>query len=367
MKFFSIFISVFVWSLAVSAQVGPVEKKSGTDAVSGKSVAESKHALRVIETRLLDDPTAKVIAGHQYCDGEGNLYFKSFSEEGSLGFDIYKIDVSKPSINRLDFMNFGGNGWWRASPSMIPDKDGNLYTFIWFISNDSKDAVTGKKKRPELYLVKYGKNGSVDRKEKVDFRATVSNLAVFGDGSLLIAGRRENNDSVQLPWTAIVSSSGAVKKEITLEDDREIQQKLKDYDPAKTTSAQDAPTKAIDLGFVDSGPDGLVYLMRYAEPYMIYVIDSEGSTVRRLNIEPPAPGYTPKGMHVTDGMLAVLFVPGFPGPPRIMKVFHSVSGDDFAQYEVTDVGGVFGCFTQDLKFTFLSAREKKLTIQIAAP
>lgn len=341
--------------LSVAATLGSSQTTSGSS--PGGNGAPPTPSLHILDTILIDDPQKRLVIGRLSCDGDGNVYFLSPSEDQLKGVTINKLDVSARKLIEMGASGMGEPGVWRPSTALLALQDGSVYSLMYLLK---------PKERGDVYIVHFGKNGDVDSKGKLESKGTVQRVAPFGNGDLLVDGRTEGKEKTEGPLTVIVSKSGKVIHDVNLDEDNRIRQVLKDAD-SNAPDPANMPTKALDFGLMEPGADGLVYLMRYATPYVIYGIGADGTIIHRISVDAPKGAPYLRSMHVVEGRIALLFGAGQPGPPRIMKIIASGTGDEIAKYEVKDVGAAFACYSQGEKFVFLSHREKQLVVQVTSP
>lgn len=346
-----VLLSALLVVVAGTVHAEDLKKKTATGPTS------SQQRLRILDTVLIDDPRSSVVGGRFSCDNDGNLYFLSLSENSAVGFNINKLSPGDKQLTRVSFNNLGDPGPWRPSTALLALPQGGVLSLMYALKKNEK---------ADVYLVRFKADGDVDSKERLEMKGTVERVAPFETGEVLIDGRLEGEDRTISPLTVIVSKGGTVLHKVRLDGDKELESSLKGFDP-DTAGAAESPTKAIDLSFMEPGKDGFIYLVRYSSPYIVYGISSDGTITRKFKVDAPEEGYSLRSMHVGDGRIAMLFGPDGPGRPRIMRIVDSSNGDDIANYEVEDVGAAFACYSQGERFTFLSTREKKLTVQITSP
>lgn len=326
----------------------------------GKKTAEIKirSALKVLETTEISVAGQIGFGGQPQCDADGNVYMRS--APGGPFLQLNKIDTHDKKVTTYNPNKMGSGEWWPGGPFYV-SPNGEVTTVT---SNFSKEET--RKGRPPLYLIRYDKNGDIDSREKMEDRVVMNLIAPFANGDFLVSGRKEQSDGTERAYTAVISKTGTVLHKFELDEDRELNKILVDYDPLKGDPIN-APTRTLDSSRMEAGDDGLVYLMRDSPPYTVLGIASDGTVVRRIKVDPPEEGYSPRTIHITGGRLAVLYSFNRPGKPQILRLIEAVTGDEFAIYETDQYYGSFSCYLPNERYVFMRSKDKKITLKTLTP
>jgi hypothetical protein len=227
------------------------------------------------------------------------------------------------------------------------------------------------------YLIEYDLDGK--------YRSTItldsgyfwfpSAFAVFQSGEMLIAGRRyargQDNQLTKVPFTGIFKPDGTLLKELQLPDDDELQKRAESGERRTTVPNDPGSNLAIDFTQMDSGDDGNIYMMRWTNPAIIYVMAPTGEIIRRFNVDPGDADLDPISMQVSENRLAVFFLQPQTGF-RVLKIVN-LEGEDVVKYSqsakdaVGPVGAAFACYSANPeRFTFLGVtKDRKLRLIFA--
>jgi hypothetical protein len=224
----------------------------------------------------------------------------------------------------------------------------------------------GDKGRPIMHLVRMAKDGSLQSDLAVSERFVPTQLGIFPTGEFIVVGRREVGPvghEVLEPFTGVFDHAGKLVTRIELKGDSDLKSKLTKTDPT-ALGVKDSPVKAMDLGALAVGPDGLAYLMRYTTPTEISVIAADGQVLKDFKVEAPVPGQNPVGFQVGEGGIAIRYA-GTMEQPRLVKLVSRSDGSQTALYDVGEFGNAFACYSSTGTFSFLTTRTKKLSVQTA--
>lgn len=319
-----------------------------TDAM--KPEAETPSELSLIKTLPLDTALTSFL-GSPKCDADGNFYFMG----ADRGLTIFKFNLkgevvatfkasSSPDVAKMD-----------GAPKFTVSADGEVYQLVFPHSYDR-----------DVFI--YNKDGSYKSLVKLDASKGWSpNLFVaFPSGNFMAAGKKWDQIAKEyVPFTGIFSSSGALLKELHLEDDSTI------------GPNSDGLIFAISRGQMEIGADGNVYLLRWLDPAVIYAISPGGEIVRRFTVEPVGEGFKVGGMAVAGSRIAVVFRKGAEGKNVEKEIIEicDLEGNKVASYEEPMVDGhvAFGitlaCYSHEPEqFTFLGfAKDEKLVLSVTEP
>lgn len=348
-------ICVIICTISLSAVMLAEEKPKEKKAAQIKI----RPALKVLETTEINVAGQIGFGGQPQCDADGDVYMRSMP--GGPFLQLNKIDTHDKKVTKYDPNKMGEGGEWWPGGTFYVSPSGEVTTVTTNMSKEER-----KKGRPPLYLIRYDKNGDIDSREKLEDRVTMNLIAPFANGDFLVSGRKVQPDGTERAYTAVISKTGTVLHKFELDEDRELNKVLVDYDPVKG-DPMNAPTKALDMSRMEAGDDGLVYLMRESQPYTVLAIASDGTVVRRIKADPPEEGYSPRNMHIAGGRLAILYGYNRPGKPQILRLIEAITGDEFAAYETDNDNGSFSCYLPNERFVFLRSKDKKVTLKTLTP
>jgi hypothetical protein len=185
-----------------------------------------------IETIKVESEMAPVFAGLR-CDGDGNVYIQ-VSPDGLTG--ILKFD---PKGKRLAvFKPASSNFKVGRGVNFAVAPDGDVYQVI-LVSDSMVE-----------YVLVYKSDGSIWSEIKLDpgFLFFAGKVVPFLSGSLLVSGTEYAKDHTTWPFQGIFSSSGALLKEVKLEDDDGIHDMGVSGDPKVVTPTNPSGNLAISGG-----------------------------------------------------------------------------------------------------------------------
>ena len=348
----SIVLSVTLLLLTASAQQQKADGSANAPAVGALSPKNEHAPPRTApkpESLALEAPTitasdtiavpteiASVVWGPMRCDAKGNLYLRHYDVDHLLQTPIIKIDGRGQPQAR--FYSTAAGPDFEAVDFAVRSK-GDVYL------------LAEREREPEMYILSYGKDGSLNSKVKLDANFVPTTMAVFDSGDFLVAGLEAGTREVpapSLPFTAIFDSGGKLTKRINLEDDEAIRKAVEVGDISIVDPVTRMGNVAIALGKAVAAEDGNVYLMRRKSPApIIYGIDKTGRVIRRLVIEPGVDGVNPIAFQSSETRLGVLF---WSNDRRtgVFRVFSLASGDDMGTYNLDpSLGAGLLCFTDD--------------------
>jgi len=284
--------------------------------------------------------------------------FQSVSKFSAAGEQLATFKASSsPDVPRVD-----GAGMFTVNPN------GDVYQLVIPHSYDRDVFV-------------YNKDGTYKSIVKLDVGGpwSPSLFVVFPSGDFLATGQKWDRLAKEyVPFTGILSSSGALLKELRLDDDGTINELAVRGDsrvvPGRSSGGLNF---AISRGEMKLGDDGNVYLLRWLNPAVIYAISPGGEIVRRFTVDPGDPELTVGGMAVAGRRIAVVFLKAREGEnveQETIKVV-DLEGNNIASYGMPMVDGhvAFGislaCYTQNPEqFTFLDwTKDEKLVLKITEP
>lgn len=253
---------------------------------------------------------------HIQCDGAGYTYIPLVPP------DTYRIF---PVLHRLSptgtkQVSFGTNRPGLTLDSIGVAPDGTVVTLPTF------GGVTS--------LLRYNSNGTLKSRVQLSELAQ-GQIAPFPNGRVLVNFRRKIH-----AFTSIYDEQGKFVTRVEIPGDDDIEQAIANPDSPNTTN------RAVDLGLAVAGPDGNVYLLRSANPPVVFAIDSDGKVIRRLELAPPLRGMLPMNMQIVEGLVILVFdeVGGGRGYKSALTVNDWDSGETLKVLDFTGKPGPLGCY-----------------------
>jgi hypothetical protein len=292
---------------------------------------------RVPSTAIFD--SVRSFALPTTCDDKGNVYVKPLPPDGDESGPL--LMFSKTGVQQAKF-----------------DMSGALGFNVFGIR--PKGGIATVRDEQGMSVVNFGPDGereSVVRLDPAHFFP--SQLAIFPSGEMLLSGvqtRTREVPDIYRAYTAIYDAVGHLVKQLTLDEDREIERAIEAGDARYVRNPKQG-NKAVALGVAASGDDGNVYLMRRTSPPTVYVISSTGEVVRKLVIAPPYAGQMPAGMQISKNRLAMQFYrecASLACEGASYTVVDATTGEKLADYAAgDDVAGTFTCYAPDPDRFFL--------------
>jgi hypothetical protein len=349
-------------SLAISQpqlpKTHPAAGKAGT-------IATARY-LKSVETIDVPSEVANFFIPPLRCDEGGNLYLNTDQ------FGIEGFRKLNPKGVRLALFNPGSDpDHLKVSDGVYfsLDGEGNLYQLI-FLSD-----------RIDRYIFEYKKDGTLKSKAKLEtgFPWMPAAIAPFSSGGYLVTGQEYDREPSQPMWpvTAVFSSTGALLREVKLEDDESIRDMAESGDRRVVSPQNPTSNRAIGFSQMESASDGNVYLMRWLSAAILYAISPGGQVIRRFSVDPVDPDYTVAAMHISGNRIAILFVQ--PQTRKNLIKVTDLEGRELTTYKElgvdqmsppqTPLGASFACYAHDPEqFIFLeSGADDKLQFVIATP
>lgn len=334
-----------------------------TNLTASKTDAGTNSRLALVKT-VVPNTAPSSVAGRPKCDSDGNLYLQG----ADRGFTISKFNskgepvatfkaTSSPDVVQLD-----------AGGMFTVNEDGEVYQLVFPHSYDR-----------DIFI--YKKDGSFKSLVKLDAGGvwSPSLFVVFPSGNFLATGQKWDRPTQQyVPFTGIFSSSGALLKELHLEDDANIHEMAARGDSRFVPGPVSGGINyAISRGKMEIGSDGNVYLLRWLNPAVIYAVSPGGEIERRFTVDPGDPDLTVGGMTVAGNRIAVAFMKSAPGESIkdwLMEVV-DLEGNKVAAYGQPVIenhvafGFTLACYTHNPEqFTFVSwADDEKVVFNITEP
>ncbi len=249
------------------------------------------------------------------CDANGNLYLIFGVLHPIPGVpigtpDLATLPVTRLGLNSQDMTKFRPQSF-SGSQNYMPtkftaDADGNLY---WLFVPNSP--ALGR--HQESLIVKYDSDGSYDSKIRLHapqgLILSVSNMSVFANGNYLVTGtlqpqpprrRKRIKPGAKIhfshhivypkglrPFTGIFDDQGDLIATMRLPHDISIPKEYKiHFQPgrADSWSQSQIPTMMIDNTLIARGPADTAYLMRPANPPILYTISDAGQLLHEVRV-----------------------------------------------------------------------------------
>lgn len=330
---------------------------------AGKGVTEPR-SLRLMPLEKILAPTevARGLADLS-CDSDGNLY---------LGSD----SPATPGIRKL-----GPRGELLATfvPTDNPDvKVGGAGSFA-VSQNGDLYVVVSHKNEITRYVLVFNSDGTYKNKIKLQrgFAWVPASIGIVANGTLLMTGQEYVKGQPMLPFAGIFSADGKLLRELSLEDDKVIDEMALSADPRVVSSFNPVSNRAVSWGKMQAARDGNIYVMRWLSPAVFYAVSPAGRVVRRFTIDSGRDDLMPMEMHISGDRIAVLFVQR-ESHEKLIKVV-DLEGQELATYgydtpnngvsesNVAHLGLAFACYTaKPERFTFLTTTDDhRIQLQLA--
>jgi hypothetical protein len=291
------------------------------------------------------------IAAPLKCSPNGEIFFRS-SEEGSNVFVKPVVKVSRDGKRITKFSLGPATGLQEgAILDFSPGYHGELHVL----------AMDGK---GSFYVLGYDNDGTFLSKKELPNWIYPRQIAVFGNGQFLIAGKQlpegEKNHLRGKPFTGIFDARGQFISKVSLPDD---------IRPQSDQSGEASPAprvdrdieRAISLSAAENSNDGKVFLMRYAADAPVFAL-VPGGFVKAI------PAKAPEGAYLStikaDGRnLVLMYIKKVvPGRAQIAEViFHVIdveTGEKLQEFfhSSPELGSAFVCYNSGV-FTFLRSTD----------
>ncbi len=314
---------------------------------------EKVQRLRVADT-MIAHVDADVTVMPFKCDPDENFYFRTYGDIDELAGPILKVNP-KGELERTFSIGNAGLPGIHAYDFNVAE-DGGVSQLGWLVGS----------KTHETYWVKFRSDGTVGGKEKLAAGFVPTGpIATFPSGELLVSGFRVESDAEtpRKAFTAIFAADGALIKEVIPREDQRIDA---EFDERTKTESFRLPNTAISSSVAVTGSDGNVYLMRQTAPAIVYVINAKGDLVRTLKVRSGESDLPGVGIFERNGRLAILFRK-LEDRETLIRVVDARTGDVYGTYVAgPELGSGMVCYG-DLRFTFLSAKNKQIEFLRAEP
>jgi hypothetical protein len=286
--------------------------------------------------------------GHVRCDEKGNLYLRPYSPEMVVSHTVAKAPIQKIDTDGNVVTTF-------SLTDAVPNLWGGTR---FFVSNEGVlyRIVQTDERTPNLYILKYSQDGSVDSAIHLQTEFFVPyELAVFKSGELLVSGAI--GEKQLSAFTGIFDSTGKLIRKISSSEDEENTKKVQ-VDASLTFQGSGFISGALASGDAAPASDGNIYLMRASSPAVIFAISPTGEVVKTFNVDPGDPQFRAIALRAAKGRLAVSFKRE-ESPELIIKVV-DFEGNPLAAYHANDkrLGAPFVACYVPPTFTFFEAHSR---------
>lgn len=334
-----------IFPLLIAAQENVSSAKS--DIVAGR--------LAVTRTIVLPQPedTLRLPAA---CDPDGNLYFRVLDEE--LRSPVTKYSSNGELKAKFDLASSGVPGPGLMATDYFISPDGELFQLAF-------------KSRSEVYVLKYGKDGSFKAKTKLEAEIVPYHIGVFRSGEFLISGVvprkyvEGQEKPIHDPYHAIFRPDGTVIKLITSKEDGRVGEAVAAADHSVVPDSKG--TTPYVGGNIFAGTDGNLYLWRRTSSPTIEAISPSGEIVKSITVHETSLGLFPLSILAHENTIAILFGDNRPNDTWIVIADLS-TGEELQRYQIEQNRkfGVLACFTPP-SFTFVEPRNGKMVLNEVEP
>lgn len=259
------------------------------------------------------------------CGPDGSsIYVRQFLPDLNMPATRINADGKGVRIFGLGLTRYDGHARiWDFAPA----RDGGVYLLIQYTFEDGKKPIRGYR------VLSFDSDGRLSRDAAIEgLPFDPLQVAAFGDGSLVVAGRKtsERGGHKGAPGIAIISDTGRLLKTLKIEHDveepksrsgeaapRAKRNQPETDEPSEEEKAQEQYDFALDLSVAQSADDGKVYVLRQAPEGPLFQISPDG-TIREIKL----PGY--QGGKINAAMVA-----------RGRLLLHYVKDEELGQ---TDMG-----------------------------
>lgn len=235
------------------------------------------------------------IAGKPKCDRSGNVYFKPYTDE--LG-----AALRKPST--FPVRRFGPGGTMDAIFDFFRFLEMDSVNF--FVADDGSVHFAGaSRSEPAVFLMSFGPSAGTP-KSSVKLQSEYFfpyQLAVFPSGEILASGiYGQHNRSI---FTGVFDASGKLLRQLREPEDEVARSRADMGEPGFRSRDNVYGNDFVIQGDAAIGPDGNAYLLRSTG--LVYVISKTGTVLRKLQLEPPAPGMFAARLITAHDQIALSF------------------------------------------------------------
>ncbi len=309
-------------------------------AVSAQQTAPSIVDLKIITKADVPFANRSFMTRGAICDGAGNVYVRRLEP----GMKDYQERAALPIRKVTPTGNLAGS--FRildAFPNDIVGKGVGVVGKGIFVTTDGRLFQTAQV-HGDVFVVEFAPDGSVKAKTKLLTGSIMQpwHLGVFKSGEyLLTATTGEDN---LIPFTAVFTADGKLKKKIYEPEDEEARQRSSPADwsgGVHVGHGGNGGTDFVSFGDIAAGSDGNMYLLHgTASPALVYVISPVGDVVRKLRIDIGDSGLVTRSIKSYNGRLAIQFDKWFDIDTRqnLIEVT-DLEGNPIAEYRMGTVVG----------------------------
>jgi hypothetical protein len=331
------------------AQSNPVSRRTESPAIGQN--------LKLVSETPVNSEMAQTFAGPLRCDHDGNLYLMT------------KLDA----VTGIRKLNPKGERSAVFVASSATDLQVQLAAYFSVAADGDVYQLAFLRDTIDRAVLTFKRDGTYKSSMRLNpgFIWTPSQVAAFSTGDVLVTGLKADRSlKVAVPFTGLFDKTGALRKQVVLADDKEIQDMAAD---GRVDSGHLYGNRAVEGGQMESADDGNIYLMRRLSSPIFYAISPSGEVAKRFIVDSGRSDFMPFSMHIAGKTIAILF-----HEPQTREEFVKVvdlSGKELATYEDPVVGGrgvlgpAFACYSDNPdRFTFLyTAEGGHLGFRIAEP
>lgn len=330
MKLWRFFYVSFFIALAMGAQ----------ENAAGRAAAPSASDGSVLNLPIKADITTEYAGKHPLfpvkCDAAGNIYLTLYKFDEAVNGTLLLQPLQKIKPDGMLGESF-------KIKDALPELGAHEGMFAFTVHGDgSVTAIAWSGKG--LQLVDFAKDGSVLSKTKVEkARFNPSHFAIFPSGSALVSGI--GGEMEHTPFLAVIDSKGRIVTELKPENDKRFQAQAEAGDVQfLSTGTPGSGNTAVSSGESVAASDGNIYVLRRANPAVVYAVSPGGQVLRTFSVDPGDPGLMPMGMKAAQGQLAIAF--DRDGKRDLMIKTVDFEGHGLASYSVADgrFMGFFACY-----------------------
>jgi hypothetical protein len=346
-------VILLLFASTVIAQTSKSSGKSSPVAGVPSTETRSEYALHPAAATATTSSDAGGALLHPIrCDKDGNVYFRRYRVQDLLRAAVRgytpsgELKATYPVLSQGE--DYQGGDFFLT-------KDADLYQIAW------------KDDGSETLVLKFGKDGGVSAKVKLEAKLFPFAFGVFEDGSFLVGGiNPDAPEGVEEAYTGVFSSSGKLVKRVSLEEDKGIADSAKDGNSEYAPASGDGTSRAIARSRVIAASDGNLYLARSTNTVQLHAIGPDGRLKRSVSVKPPRPGIALSNVAESNGRLAVLFR-NTGESEEILEIADLQDGTVINNYSVDPALGSFACYA-DNEVTFVGTKNGKFAFsRLQAP
>lgn len=320
---------------------------------------DAPRRLQITNSTVLPSAPAGAMMLPVRCDPAGNFYVRLLQPTDQARAPILKLGPS-------------GSELARYSPTTDLDLTASKATAGRFFVFDDGVVQLARDLPPEntgynQYIVVYRKDGGVKSKVKTSAK-DIDDVVMFPRGGFIVSGIAapvEHGQITNEPFTAVLNESGEVLKRVHFEDDGRFTQQAQ-AEVAQYASTAGHGNFAVSRGHLLLGGDGNAYVVRWANPAIVYVVSPGGEVVRRFEVKSDR-DRTPEIAQVDNNYMAIVFGSKDNRDAGLeIAVVNLLDGETVARY-ASDEGVNLACFSAPNKFTFFIRKNGKLVAETAEP